>query len=148
MQQGFSRWHQAPPVSGTESATASHSSTLSMRPSRSRSQLTPAPAIAMLPSRAYCGGSWGPSWYACVPAAQGQRSLGFPLASVATCPLLLGMKDLHHLHLCPWCPEQKPCRALRPCRTQHACGTPAGSWVQLRLLEVPSPLATRNKGGH
>ena len=52
-------------MSGTELATASHSSTLSMRPSRSRSQLTPAPAIAMLPSSAYWGGSSGPNWYAC-----------------------------------------------------------------------------------
>ena len=34
-------------------------------PILSRSQLTPAPAIAILPSRAYCGGSPGPSWYAC-----------------------------------------------------------------------------------
>lgn len=65
----FRRKYHTPPVSETELATASHSSTLSMRPSRSRSQLTPAPAIAMLPSRAYCGGSSGPNWYACKPPA-------------------------------------------------------------------------------
>ena len=42
-----------PAVSGTDAATVSLSSALSIRPIWSRSQDTPAPPMAMLPSNAY-----------------------------------------------------------------------------------------------
>jgi hypothetical protein len=52
-------------VSSTEPATVSLSAALEMTCRQSRSQLTPAPAMAMLPSSAYCAGSSLPSLYAC-----------------------------------------------------------------------------------